>query len=91
MTLLLISEAVNSLILMLLNINWFVCHLFLFLFVYGVKENIDLFLFASSFHSEPESPKDDDNPANVAETVFRDLICRASYGNINAVIRPVLV
>lgn len=46
---------------------------------------------ASSIHSEPESPKDDDNPANVAETVFRDLICRASYGNINAVIRPVLV
>jgi hypothetical protein len=46
---------------------------------------------AGNFHTEPESPKDDDNPANVAETVFRDLICRASYGNINAVIRPVLI
>ena len=51
-----------------------------------------MFLFASNFHNiEPESPRDDDNPANVAKTVFRDLICRASYGNINAVIRPVLV
>lgn len=39
---------------------------------------------------EPDSPRDEDNPAYVAETVFRDLVCRASYGNINAVIRPVL-
>jgi protein EFR3 len=40
--------------------------------------------------TEPESPKDEDNPTSVAEMVFRDFICRASYGNINAVIRPVL-
>jgi len=40
--------------------------------------------------AEPESPRDEENPSSVAEAVFRDLVCRASYGNINAVIRPVL-
>lgn len=43
-----------------------------------------------SSSAEPESPKDEENPACVAETVFRDFVCRASYGNINAVIKPVL-
>ena len=38
-----------------------------------------------------ESPKDEEHPAQVAETVFRDLICRASYGNIKAILKPVLV
>jgi len=69
-------------------------YLFLCGVLFGTELNSDLcllFLFASNFDNEPESPKEDDNPANVAETVFRDLICRASYGNINAVIRPVLV
>ncbi|KAK2183320.1 hypothetical protein NP493_315g01029 [Ridgeia piscesae] len=40
---------------------------------------------------ELESPKDEDHPAVVAETVFRDLVCRASYGNINSVLKPVLL
>ena len=40
--------------------------------------------------SQAESPKDEEHPAVVAETVFRDLVCRASYGNINSVIKPVL-
>ncbi|CAG5114718.1 unnamed protein product, partial [Candidula unifasciata] len=38
-----------------------------------------------------ESPQEEDNPAHLAEVVFRDLICRASYGNIRSVILPVLV
>ena len=49
-----------------------------------------LFLISGSSSAEPESPKDEENPACVAETVFRDFVCRASYGNINAVIKPVL-
>ncbi|XP_052226117.1 protein EFR3 homolog B-like isoform X2 [Dreissena polymorpha] len=38
-----------------------------------------------------ESTKDDEHPAQVAETVLRDLICRASYGNLKPVLRPILV
>ncbi|BFZ16341.1 hypothetical protein BsWGS_19380 [Bradybaena similaris] len=38
-----------------------------------------------------ESPREEDSPAHLAEVVFRDLICRASYGNIRSVIFPVLV
>ncbi|KAK7501482.1 hypothetical protein BaRGS_00007286 [Batillaria attramentaria] len=37
-----------------------------------------------------ESPKDEEEPAHLAEGVFRDLICRASYGNIRSVLVPVL-
>ena len=40
---------------------------------------------------EPESPSSDNHPSAVAEGVFRDLICRVSFGNINSVISPVLV
>lgn len=40
--------------------------------------------------TDPESPRDEENPSYIAETVFRDFVCRASYGNISAVIRPVL-
>jgi hypothetical protein len=47
--------------------------------------------YCSDIHAEPESPREDDNPANVAEAVFRDLVSRASYDNINALIRPVLL
>ncbi|KAL8584635.1 hypothetical protein ACOMHN_002364 [Nucella lapillus] len=36
-------------------------------------------------------PKDEDEPEHLAEMVFRDLICRASYGNIRSVLVPVLV
>ncbi len=38
-----------------------------------------------------ESPRDEDHPSVVAETVFRDLVCRAAYGNIKCVIKPVLM
>ena len=38
-----------------------------------------------------ESPKDEEQPAQVAETVFRDLICRASFGNLKPVLKPILV
>jgi len=38
-----------------------------------------------------ESPKDEAHPAYIAEAVFRDLVCRASYGNIKTVLRPVLM
>ncbi|XP_070195373.1 protein EFR3 homolog B-like [Littorina saxatilis] len=38
-----------------------------------------------------ESPKDEDDPAHLAEVVFRDLVCRASYGNIRCVLVPILV
>ncbi|KAL5015847.1 hypothetical protein ScPMuIL_005436, partial [Solemya velum] len=38
-----------------------------------------------------ESPKDEEHPAYIAETVLRDLVCRASYGNIKTVLRPVLI
>ncbi|GFN81470.1 protein efr3 homolog b [Plakobranchus ocellatus] len=41
--------------------------------------------------SEVESPREEDEPAHLAEVVFRDLICRASYGNIKSVLSPVLV
>ncbi|XP_025109068.1 protein EFR3 homolog B-like isoform X2 [Pomacea canaliculata] len=40
--------------------------------------------------ADVESPRDEDNPAHLAEVVFRDLICRASYGNIRSIILPVL-
>ncbi|KAK3089343.1 hypothetical protein FSP39_002879 [Pinctada imbricata] len=38
-----------------------------------------------------ESPKDEDHPAYIAEMVFRDLVCRASYGNIKSGLKPVLI
>ncbi|XP_064624615.1 protein EFR3 homolog B-like isoform X2 [Lineus longissimus] len=38
-----------------------------------------------------DSPHDEDKPAVVAENCFRDLVCRASYGNIKSVISPVLI
>ncbi|GFS23134.1 protein EFR3 homolog B [Elysia marginata] len=41
--------------------------------------------------SEVESPREEDDPAHLAEVVFRDLICRASYGNIKSVLSPVLI
>ena len=50
-----------------------------------------LLIFSSFVPVELESPRDDEHPAQVAETVFRDLVCRASYGNIKAVLKPVLV
>lgn len=40
---------------------------------------------------DPESPREEDDPAHLAEVVFRDLICRASYGNIKSVLSPVLM
>ncbi|XP_059138691.1 protein EFR3 homolog B-like isoform X1 [Physella acuta] len=40
---------------------------------------------------DAESPREEDNPAHLAEVVFRDLICRASYGNIKSVLSPVLI
>jgi len=30
------------------------------------------------------------DPAAVAEEVFRDLVCRASFGNLPSVLKPVL-
>ena len=41
--------------------------------------------------SEVESPREEDDPSHLAEVVFRDLICRASYGNIKSVLSPVLM
>ncbi|XP_055886891.1 protein EFR3 homolog B-like isoform X3 [Biomphalaria glabrata] len=41
-------------------------------------------------HGEADTPQEDDDPAHLAEVVFRDLICRASYGNIKSVLSPVL-
>lgn len=41
--------------------------------------------------SEDDSPREEDDPAHMAEAVFRDLICRASYGNIKSVLSPVLI
>ncbi|XP_052776246.1 protein EFR3 homolog B-like isoform X2 [Mya arenaria] len=40
---------------------------------------------------EVESPREEEHPAQVAETVFRDLICRASYNNLKPVLRPILL
>ncbi|XP_048761536.1 protein EFR3 homolog B-like isoform X2 [Ostrea edulis] len=37
-----------------------------------------------------ESPRDEEHPAYIAEMVFRDLVCRASYGNVKSVLQPVL-
>ncbi|KAH9504174.1 Protein EFR3 B, partial [Bulinus truncatus] len=42
-------------------------------------------------YGDADTPQDDDNPAHLAEVVFRDLICRASYGNIKSVLSPVLI
>ncbi|XP_078317338.1 protein EFR3 homolog B-like isoform X2 [Crassostrea virginica] len=39
---------------------------------------------------DTESPRDEDHPAYIAEMVFRDLVCRASYGNVKSVLQPVL-
>ncbi|KAK3580943.1 hypothetical protein CHS0354_006968 [Potamilus streckersoni] len=50
-----------------------------------------------NMHDQGFVPVDLDNhrneeaPAFVAETVFRDLVCRASFGNIKSVLKPVLV
>ncbi|XP_076462171.1 protein EFR3 homolog B-like isoform X2 [Babylonia areolata] len=41
--------------------------------------------------ADVESPKDEDEPGHLAEVVFRDLICRASFGSIRSVLVPVLV
>lgn len=38
-----------------------------------------------------ESPKNEEHPTQVAETVFRDLVCRAAYGNLKPVLKPILV
>lgn len=38
-----------------------------------------------------EGGKEDEHPSQVAETVFRDLICRASFGNLKPVLKPILV
>ena len=40
---------------------------------------------------DADSPRDEEPPPVVAKTVFRDLICRASFGNISSVIKPVLM
>ncbi|XP_036368487.1 protein EFR3 homolog A isoform X2 [Octopus sinensis] len=45
----------------------------------------------SSDSLEPESPRNEDDPALVAATTFRDLVCRASFGSIKSVLKPVLV
>ncbi|XP_062622284.1 protein EFR3 homolog B-like isoform X5 [Saccostrea cucullata] len=37
-----------------------------------------------------ESPRDEEHPTYIAEMVFRDLVCRASYGNVKSVLQPVL-
>ena len=37
-----------------------------------------------------ETPQDEDSPAMVGEAVFRDLVSRASFVNLNAIIKPVL-
>ena len=42
----------------------------------------------SSGESSPEC--DDACPGRVAQSVFRDLIFRASFGKINDVVRPVI-
>ncbi|BFY99181.1 hypothetical protein BsWGS_02221 [Bradybaena similaris] len=42
-------------------------------------------------NGDDDSPGEDDNPAHLAEAVFRDLVCRASYRNIMNVLSPVLV
>lgn len=41
--------------------------------------------------SHIDSPRDEEEPSHLAEVVFRDLICRAAYGNIRSVLVPVLV
>ncbi|XP_063416561.1 protein EFR3 homolog B-like isoform X1 [Mytilus trossulus] len=38
-----------------------------------------------------ESPKDEEHPVYLSEVVFRDLVCRASYGNIKSVLKPALI
>ncbi|XP_013379018.1 protein EFR3 homolog B isoform X3 [Lingula anatina] len=40
--------------------------------------------------NDPESPKEDESPGVVAEMVLRDLVCRATFGNITSVLKPVL-
>ncbi|ELT96778.1 hypothetical protein CAPTEDRAFT_225122 [Capitella teleta] len=50
-----------------------------------------LFNLEGSMERAAESPREEERPCDVAETVFRDLVCRASYGTINAIIRPVLM
>ena len=47
-------------------------------------------LLCLRFTSEQESPNSEEDPPHVAETVFRDLVCRGSYGNINSILKPVL-
>ena len=57
-----------------------------------ILKQLDIsFLFYRFVPVDFDSPKDDEHPAQVAETVFRDLICRASFGNIKAILKPVLV
>jgi hypothetical protein len=38
-----------------------------------------------------DSPKDEEHPVYLSEVVFRDLVCRASYGNIKSVLKPALM
>ncbi|CAE1178789.1 unnamed protein product [Acanthosepion pharaonis] len=55
------------------------------------EDNVIESFCVSSDSLEPESPKEDDHPFSVAETTFRDLVCRASFGSIKSVLKPVLV
>ncbi|XP_050400570.1 protein EFR3 homolog B isoform X1 [Patella vulgata] len=41
--------------------------------------------------TDAESPRDEEHPSYIAEIVFRDLICRASYSSIKSVVGPVLI
>ncbi len=56
----------------------------------STEVNVYKYLSRRGVLTDAESPKDEEHPAVVAETVFRDLVCRASYGNISSVIKPVL-
>ncbi|XP_074641716.1 protein EFR3 homolog A-like [Tubulanus polymorphus] len=48
-------------------------------------------LYNIQSHSrEVESPGGEEHPSVVAETCVRDLICRASFGNINSILQPAL-
>ena len=62
----------------------------LFIFITVVYMVMCCYMCICPFVSGLEQTSEEEHPSQVAETVFRDLVCRASYGNINAVIRPVL-
>ena len=56
----------------------------------ALTTDISWYDFSELPSQDTDSPKEDEQQSVTAEHVFRELVCKASYGNINSVLKPVL-